>query len=110
MATPRTCPGTAGAIELAETLQLITGWLTTGPATLAPSFPACTGHPAYGLESPGCDLDRFTFLRRAGAVTVNLHVCRPVADWCHVPDAARLGLRDRDGGRNAARGLHERHG
>ena len=37
MATPRTCPGTAGAIELAETLQLITGWLSTGPSRLAPT-------------------------------------------------------------------------
>jgi hypothetical protein len=48
MAMPRTCPGTADAIELAETLQLIAGWLTTDPATLAPSFLAYTGHPAYG--------------------------------------------------------------
>jgi hypothetical protein len=62
MAMPRTCLGTADAIELAETLQLIAGWLTTDPATLAPSFLAYIGHPAYGLELLGCDLDRFTFL------------------------------------------------
>jgi hypothetical protein len=59
---PRTCLDTADAVELAETLQLIAGWLTTDPATLAPSFLACIGHPALGLESLGCDLDCLTFL------------------------------------------------
>jgi hypothetical protein len=32
MAMPRTCLDTADAIELAETLQLIAGWLSTDPA------------------------------------------------------------------------------
>ena len=59
---PRTCIDTADAIELAETLQLITGWLSADPATLAPSFLAYIGHPAYGLDALRADLDRFTFL------------------------------------------------
>jgi hypothetical protein len=53
---------TADAIELAETLQLITGWLTADPATLTPSFLAYIGHPAYNLDALRSDLDRFTFL------------------------------------------------
>jgi len=53
---------TADATELAETLQLITGWLSADPATLAPSFLAYIGHPAYGLDALRADLDRFTFL------------------------------------------------
>jgi hypothetical protein len=31
---PRTCIDTADAIELAETLQLITGWVAADPAIL----------------------------------------------------------------------------
>jgi IstB-like ATP binding protein len=58
----RTCIDTTDAIELAETLQLITRWLATDPATLAQSFLAYIGHPAYGLEALRADLDRFTFL------------------------------------------------
>jgi hypothetical protein len=53
---------TADATELAETLQLITGWLAADPATLAPSLLAYIGHPAYGLDALRADLDRFTFL------------------------------------------------
>jgi hypothetical protein len=53
---------TADAIELAELLQFLTGWLTTDPATLAPSFLAYTGHPAYSLDTLHADLARFTFL------------------------------------------------
>jgi hypothetical protein len=59
---PRTCIDTADAIELAEILELIARWLTTDPATLAPSFLAYIGHPAYGLDALRADLDRFTFL------------------------------------------------
>ena len=40
----------------------ITRWLATDPATLAQSFLAYIGHPAYGLEALHADLDRFTFL------------------------------------------------
>jgi hypothetical protein len=59
---PQTCLNTTDAIELAQTLQLITGWLTTDPATLTPSFLAYIGHSAYGLDALRADLDRFTFL------------------------------------------------
>jgi hypothetical protein len=53
---------TADAIELAELLQFLTGWLTADPGTLAPSFLAYVGHPAYGLDTLRADLARFTFL------------------------------------------------
>jgi hypothetical protein len=59
---PRTCTGTADATELTETLQLTARWLAADPATLAPSFPGFTGHPAYGLDELRAGLDRFTFL------------------------------------------------
>ena len=59
---PQTCPEATGAIELAELLQLTGRWLAADPATLAPSFLAHTGHPAYGLHALRTDLDRVTFL------------------------------------------------
>ena len=59
---PQTRIDTADAIELAEILQLIAGWLAADPATLTPSFLAHIGHPAYGLDALRADLDRFTFL------------------------------------------------
>ncbi len=59
---PRTCIDTADAIELAGILQLIARWLAADPATLAPSFLAYIGHPAYGLDTLRADLDRFIFL------------------------------------------------
>jgi hypothetical protein len=59
---PRITLDTADAAELAETLQLITQWLTADPATLAPSFLAYIGHPAYGIQQLQDDLHRFAFL------------------------------------------------
>ena len=59
---PRTCIDTADAIELAETLQLIAGWLAADPEPLAASLLAYIGHPAYGPDALRCDLERFTFL------------------------------------------------
>jgi hypothetical protein len=53
---------TADAIELAETLQLIAGWLAADPGILAPSLLAYIGHPAYGPDDLRADLDRFAFL------------------------------------------------
>jgi hypothetical protein len=53
---------TADAIELAELLQFLAGWLAADPAALSPSLLAHVGHPAYGLDALRCDLDRFTFL------------------------------------------------
>jgi hypothetical protein len=52
----------ADAMELARTLQLISGWLTADAAALAPSLLAYIGHPAYGLDALRADLERFTFL------------------------------------------------
>jgi hypothetical protein len=51
------------AAELAETLTLLTGWLS-GPhkQTLAGSFAAFIGHPAYSTDSLCADLHRFAFL------------------------------------------------
>ncbi len=59
---PQTCPGTADAIELTETLQLIAGWLAAGHERLAASLPGYIGHPAYGPDALRADLDRFAFL------------------------------------------------
>ena len=59
---PQTCIDTADAIELAETLQLIAGWLAADPDRLAASLLGYTGHPAYGPDTLRADLERFTFL------------------------------------------------
>jgi hypothetical protein len=59
---PSTSLDTADAIELAELLQFLAGWLAADPATLSPSLLAYVGHPAYGLDTLRCDLDRFAFL------------------------------------------------
>jgi hypothetical protein len=53
---------TADAIELAEILQLIAGWLAADPERLAASLLGYIGHPAYGPDALRGDLDRFTFL------------------------------------------------
>jgi hypothetical protein len=50
------------AIELAELLQFLAGWLAAGPAALSPSLLAHAGHPAYGLDHLRDDLNRFAFL------------------------------------------------
>jgi hypothetical protein len=52
----------ADAIELAELLQFLAGWLTADPARLSPSLLAYVGHPAYGLDTLQADLHRFAFL------------------------------------------------
>ena len=48
---PRTCLDTADAIELAEILQLIAGWLAADPERLTASLLAYIGHPAYGPDA-----------------------------------------------------------
>jgi hypothetical protein len=53
---------TADAIELAELLQFIVGWLAAEPATLTASLLAYVGHPASGPRTLRADLDRFAFL------------------------------------------------
>lgn len=53
----------ADAAELAETLDLLTRWLSgSRKQTLAGSFAAFTGHPAYNTDTLLADLHRFTFL------------------------------------------------
>jgi len=59
---PQTCIDTADAVELAETLQLIAGWLAADPERLAASLLEYIGHPAYSPDALRADLDRFTFL------------------------------------------------
>ena len=51
------------AIELAETLTFITGWLSgSQQQTLAGSLAAHVGHPACGIDALRADLHRFVFL------------------------------------------------
>ena len=52
----------ADAIELAELLQFLAGWLAADPARLSPSLLAYVGDPAYGLDTLRADLNRFIFL------------------------------------------------
>jgi hypothetical protein len=59
---PSVSPGTADAIELAETLQLIAGWLAADHERLAASLLGYIGHPAYGPDALRAGLDRFAFL------------------------------------------------
>ena len=58
---PVTALDVVDAAELAELLQFLSGRITATPARLAPSLLAFAGHPAYGLDALGSDLDRFTF-------------------------------------------------
>ena len=53
---------TADAIELAELPAFPAAWLAADPGTLSPSLLAYVGHPAYGLDTLRCHLDRFAFL------------------------------------------------
>jgi hypothetical protein len=51
------------AAELAETLTLLTKWLSgSHKQTLAGSFAAFIGHPAYNTGTLSADLHRFAFL------------------------------------------------
>ena len=52
----------ADAAELAETLTLLTGWLSgSQEQALADGFAAFVGHPAYDTGSLRTDLQRFIF-------------------------------------------------
>jgi hypothetical protein len=53
---------TADAIELAELLRFIDGWLAADPARLSPSLLNYVGDPAYAMDDLRYDLDRFAFL------------------------------------------------
>lgn len=50
------------AIELAELLQFLAGWLARDPGRLGTSLEEFAGHPAYNLGQLRQDLDRFTFV------------------------------------------------
>jgi hypothetical protein len=50
------------AIELAELLQFLAGWITSDPARLQASLLTYVGHPAYGTTYLQQDLHRFAFL------------------------------------------------
>jgi hypothetical protein len=50
------------AIELAELLQFLAGWISSDPARLESSLLAYVGHPAYGPAQLQQDLHRFAFL------------------------------------------------
>jgi hypothetical protein len=53
----------ADATEIAETLTLLTQWLSGSQEhTLAESFATFIGHPAYTTETLCADLHRFAFL------------------------------------------------
>ena len=53
----------ADAAEIAETLTLLTGWLSgSHKHALADSFAAFIGHPAYNTGTLCADLHRFAFL------------------------------------------------
>ena len=53
----------ADAAELAETLTLLTHWLSGNQEhALAESFAAFIGHPAYNTGTLCADLHRFVFL------------------------------------------------
>ncbi|MBV9093493.1 MAG: hypothetical protein JO132_06405 [Streptosporangiaceae bacterium] len=59
---PQTTLDTGDAIELAELLQFLTGWLARDPGRLGASLADYVGHPAYGTAQLRADLNRFTFL------------------------------------------------
>jgi hypothetical protein len=51
------------AAELAETLTFLASWLSgSQKQTLADSFAAFVGHPAYNTDALCADLHRFAFL------------------------------------------------
>ena len=59
---PQTTLDTGDAIELAELLQFLSGWLARDPGRLGASLADYVGHPAYNVGELRQDLDRFTFL------------------------------------------------
>jgi hypothetical protein len=60
---PATTLDPADAAEIAETLTLLTGWLSgSHKHALAGSFAAFIGHPAYNTGTLCADLHRFVFL------------------------------------------------
>jgi hypothetical protein len=60
---PQTRLDMVDAAELAETLTFLADWLSgSQKQTLADSFTAFVGHPAYNTDTLRADLHRFAFL------------------------------------------------
>ena len=60
---PRITLDLGDAVELAETLTFLTGWLSgSQKQTLGDSLAAFVGHPAYTTDTLCADLHRFVFL------------------------------------------------
>lgn len=59
---PRISLDIADAVELAELLEFLAGWLASDPARLSASLLAYVGHPAYGTPQLQDDLHRLAFL------------------------------------------------
>jgi hypothetical protein len=60
---PEITPDLGDAAELAELLTFLADWLSGGQKqTLADSFTAFVGHPAYNTDALRADLHRFVFL------------------------------------------------
>jgi hypothetical protein len=54
------------AIELAELLQFLVGWLARDPDRLGASLEDYVGHPAYGTAQLSGGLNRFVFMLGGG--------------------------------------------
>jgi hypothetical protein len=60
---PQITLDTGDAAELAQVLTFLTAWLSgSQKQTLAESFAAFVGHPAYNTDTLSADLHRFAFL------------------------------------------------
>jgi hypothetical protein len=60
---PRITLDLSDAVELAETLTFLAGWLSgSQKQILTNSLAAFVGHPAYDTEALRADLHRFIFL------------------------------------------------
>ena len=60
---PQITLDTGDAAELAEMLTFLAGWLSgSQKQTLADSFAAFVGHPAYNTDALRANLHRFAFL------------------------------------------------
>jgi hypothetical protein len=67
---------TSDAIELAELLQLVVGWLATDLEHLAASLLEYIGHAVYGPDALRAHLHRFAF--RSAAATASTSSGRPL--------------------------------
>lgn len=56
------CLDAGDAVELAELLEFLSGWLACDGACLAVSFRGFVGYDGYDVEELRADLSRFAFL------------------------------------------------